>query len=143
MTTTGQGRTFDLAAARAALEEGFAPWVRDLDLRVESLGEHGAVVRMPFSPRLCRAGDIVCGQAFSALADTTAVLALFAADDAFTPCTTVDLTVHMMRPVSDADVVAEATVLRRGRSLAFVGVLLHADGDTRPVVTATVTLALV
>jgi uncharacterized protein (TIGR00369 family) len=136
-------RAFDVVAAQATLQEGFAPWVGELGLRVEHVGEDGARVRMPFSPRLCRAGDIVCGQAFSALADTAAVLGLFAGDDAMTPCTTVDMTVQMMRPVSDDDVVATATVLRRGRSLAFMQVLLHADGDGRPAVHAAVTLALV
>lgn len=141
---TGQPRrAYDVAAAQASLTEGFAPWVGELDLQVEHLDAQRAVVRMPFSPRLCRAGGIVCGQAFSALADTAAVLALFGVDDALTPCTTVDLTVHMMRPVSEADVIAEAEVLRRGRSLAFVQVRLHADGDERAVVTATVTLAIV
>ena len=136
-------RAFGVDAAQATLQEGFAPWVGELELQVERMAGDGATVRMPFSPRLCRAGDIVCGQAFSALADTTAVLGLFAHDDAVTPCTTVDMTVQMMRPVSEDDVVATATVLRRGRSLAFVQVLLHADGDDRPAVHAAVTLALV
>jgi len=136
-------RDFGVQHAQDSLAQGFAPWVGELDLRVEGIDEDGATVRMPFSPRLCRAGGIICGQAFSALADTAAVLALFAVDDAFTPCTTVDLSVQMMRPVSDADVIATAHVLRRGRTMAFVQVLLHADGDAQPAVHAAVTLAIV
>lgn len=136
-------RVFDVGAAQASLREGFAPWVGELELQVERIHDDGAVVRMPFSQRLCRAGGIVCGQAFMALADTTAVLGFFGSEDAMTPCTTVDMAVQMMRPVSDADVVATASVLRRGRSLAFVEVLLHADGDDRPAVHAAVTLAIV
>jgi uncharacterized protein (TIGR00369 family) len=129
--------------AQTTLREGFSAWVGELDLTFESLDRDRVVMRMPFDPKLCRAGGIICGQAFMAVADTIAVFAMWAAAGEQRPCTTVDASVQMMRPVSDADVIAEATVLRLGRTMAFVQVLLHADGDPRPAVNATITLALV
>lgn len=132
----------DLDSAASLLADGFSPWVRDLDLAVEAIGEGGATLRMPFSPRLCRAGGIVCGQAFMALADTASIFGLWGAAGEARPCTTVDQSTQMMRPVSDADVLADATVLRLGRTLAFVQVVLTADGDPRPAVHSTATLAL-
>ena len=134
---------FTIDHANALLGKGFSPWVLELDLALEEVGPERTVMRMPFSPRLCRAGGIVCGQAFMALADTIAIFAMWGVAGEPRPCTTVDASVQMMRPVSDADVVAEATVLRLGRSMAFVSVLLRADGDARPAVNATITLALV
>lgn len=133
-----------LTAPRAArlLADGFSPWVADLDLTFEAIGADHAVLRMPFDVRLCRQGGIVGGQALMALADTAAVFGMWAAAGSPRPCTTVDVAVQMMRPVSDADVLATATTLRIGRTTAFVGVLMHADGDDRPVVNAQVTLAL-
>lgn len=133
---------FDIDAAEAMLGDGFSPWVLDLGLSLEVVTPEVTTMRMPFSPRLCRAGGIVCGQAFMALADTVSIFAMWAAAGEMRPCTTVDASVQMMRPVSDADVVADARVLRLGRTMAFVGVLLHADGDPRPAVNATITLAL-
>lgn len=135
--------TLTLADATDALAEGFSPWVTELGLTFESVTQDQVVMRMPFSPRLCRAGGIVCGQAFMAVADTASVFGMWAAAGERRPCTTVDLAVQMMRPVSDADVLATTRVLRLGRSMAFVQVVLTADGDPRPAVNAQVTLALV
>jgi len=129
--------------AHTLLAEGFSAWVNELGLRVEEITDDGVVMRMPFDQKLCRAGGIVCGQAFMALADTASVFALWAAAGDIRACTTVDQSTQMMRPISDADVLATARVLRLGRSMAFVQVLLTADGDPRPAVNAQVTLALV
>ena len=53
----------------------------------------------PFSERLCRHGGIVCGQALMALADTSMVIAILAANRGYRPMTTVDQTTHFMRAV--------------------------------------------
>lgn len=143
MSSSEDGAVLDPARARRLLDDGFSPWVRELALAFDTIDADGVTMRMPFSERLCRQGGIVCGQAFMALADTASVFGLWAASGDVVPCTTVDLSTQMMRPISDADVLARTTLLRRGRSMAFVGVLLTADGDPRPAVSATVTLALV
>ena len=90
---------FGIADARRVLGEVFAPWVQDLNLSVEGFDftpggsadwQPGAILRMPFSERLCRVGGIVCGQALMAFADTSMVLANLAANRSFRPMTTVD-----------------------------------------------------
>lgn len=134
--------TLNVATATDLLAEGFSPWVTELGLSFEEITPDGVVMRMPFSARLCRAGGIVCGQAFMALADTAAIFGLWAAAGHIQPCTTVDMSTQMMRPVSDADVLAQTSMLRLGRTMAFVGITLRADGDPRPAVNATATLAL-
>ena len=60
----------------------------------------GALLRMPFSERLCRNGGIVCGQALMAFADTAMVIANLAANRGYRPMTTVDQTTHFMRAVT-------------------------------------------
>lgn len=133
--------TFDLDAAAATFAERFAPWVQDLSLSFEAAGPDGVTVRMPFSPSLCRDGGVVCGQAFMALADTATVFGLWASIGEPKPCTTVDLAIQMMRPISGVDVLATTTVKRAGRTLAFVEAVLCADGDERPAVNAISTIA--
>ena len=134
---------FGLADARRILGEVFAPWVQDLNLSVESIDHQpppdapdwqpGALLRMPFSERLCRNGGVVCGQALMAFADTAMVLANLAAARSFRPMTTVDQTMHFMRAVTNSDVLADARVVRLGRTMSFGRVTLSGATDPRPV----------
>jgi uncharacterized protein (TIGR00369 family) len=134
---------FDITEARRVLGEVFAPWVQDLGLSVERI-EHvapqddadwqpGALLRMAFSERLCRHGGVVCGQALMALADTAMVIAILAANRGYRPMTTVDQTTHFMRAVASSDVLADARVVRLGRTMSFGRVTLLAATDNKPV----------
>lgn len=128
--------------AERLLGELFAPWVLDLGLRVERVDlvapdgdaswQPGVVLRMAFSERLCRQGGALSGQAMMALADTAMVVALLAAQGGFRPVTTVDQTTHFLRPALGADVLADARVVRLGRTMSFARATLTA-GDARPV----------
>jgi uncharacterized protein (TIGR00369 family) len=134
---------FDIEEARRVLGDVFAPWVQDLGLSVESIDHEpppnvpdwqpGAVLRMAFSERLCRHGGVVCGQALMALADTSMVIAIFAAHRGYRPMTTVDQTTHFMRAVSSSDVLADARVVRLGRTMSFGRVTLSSATDNKPV----------
>jgi uncharacterized protein (TIGR00369 family) len=134
--------TFDQATAERMLTDVFAPWIQDLRLAVESLGSEGAVLRMPFSERLCRDSGVVCGQALMSFADTAMVFAVSSAGGAYRPMTTVDQTVHFLRPAASADVLADAKVIRLGRTMAFGSVTLTTVGDSRPVAIAQLAYAL-
>ena len=120
----------------------FAAWVQALDLSVEEIGADGAILRMRFSERLCRDNGGVCGQAIASLADTAMVFAVSAASGGYRPMTTVDQTVHFLRPIANADALAVARVLRLGRSMAFGQVTIVAEGDARPAATAQTAYAL-
>ncbi|MBI3376582.1 MAG: PaaI family thioesterase [Betaproteobacteria bacterium] len=133
---------FDAAAAQCILEENFAPWVQELGLRVESVGEGSAALRLPFSVRLARLGGTVCGQALMSAADTAMVFALAGSFGQFRPVATVSQNISFMRPISGQDVLIDARVIRLGRTLAFGEVVLRADGDDRPAALATATCAI-
>ena len=135
---------FGIDDARRVLGEVFAPWVQDLNLSVEEFDfapppnaaadwQPGAVLRLPFSERLCRTGGIVCGQALMAFADTAMVLANLAANKGYRPMTTVDQTTHFMRAVTASDVLADARVVRLGRTMSFGRVTLLGATDNKPV----------
>jgi uncharacterized protein (TIGR00369 family) len=133
---------FDRATAERMLTDVFAPWVQDLNLSVASLDKEGAVLRMRFSEKLCRDNGVICGQALMSLADTAMVFAVSSAGGAYRPMTTVDQTMHFLRPAANADVLADAKIVRLGRTMAFGSVTLTADGDTRPVAMAQLAYAL-
>ena len=132
---------FGIDDARRVLGEVFAPWVMELNLSIEGFDfdpppgasdwQPGAVLRMPFSERLCRHGGIVCGQALMALADTAMVIAILAANRGYRPMTTVDQTTHFMRAVTSSDVLADARVVRLGRTMSFGRVTLSSAADNK------------
>jgi uncharacterized protein (TIGR00369 family) len=96
-------------------------------------GSPAAMLRMAFSEHLCRHGGVVCGQALMALADTAMVIAILAANRGYRPMTTVDQTTHFMRAVTSADVLADARVVRLGRTMSFGRVTLSSATDNKPV----------
>jgi uncharacterized protein (TIGR00369 family) len=138
------GAEFGIAEARRVLGEVFAPWVQDLNLSIEAFDfaappdgsadwQPGAILRMPFSERLCRNGGIVSGQALMAFADTAMVIANVAANRRYRPMTTVDQTTHFMRAATSSDVLADARVVRLGRTMSFGRVTLSSATDNKPV----------
>ncbi|MGO9358343.1 MAG: PaaI family thioesterase [Xanthobacteraceae bacterium] len=134
---------FDKATATRHLAEMFAPWVQDLDLSVEAITADGVDLRMRFSERLCREGGVICGQAMMSLADTAMPLAISAVAGEFLPMTTVDQTMHFLRPAAQTDLVAEARVIRLGRTMAYGSIAIRpATGDNRPVAMAQTAYAL-
>ena len=135
---------FGIEEARRVLGDVFAPWVQDLGLSVERIEcapppgatadwQPGAILRMAFSERLCRHGGIVCGQALMALADTAMVIAILAANRGFRPMTTVDQTTHFLKAAASADVLADARVVRLGRTMSFGRVTLLSASDNKQV----------
>jgi hypothetical protein len=131
MQTEQQTAQFDIEEARRTLADVFAPWVQDLGLSISRLDcdpppgaapdwQPGAILRMAFSERLCRHGGIVCGQALMALADTAMVIAILAANRGY-------------RPMTTSDVLADARVVRLGRTMSFGRVTLLSATDNKPV----------
>jgi uncharacterized protein (TIGR00369 family) len=142
---------FSLEEARHLLADAFARCVVDLGISVENIdaagaghpeGLPGAVLRMAFSERLCREGGIVCGQAMLALADTAMVFAVSAASGKYRPMTTVDQSTHFLKPAAKADIVADARIVRLGRTMSFGRVTLTSAADGKPVAMASSAYAM-
>ncbi len=135
-------RVFGIEAAGRLLVDTLPPWVQDLGLLVESVEagrpagappdwQPGAVIRLPFSNKLSREG-VVCPQALMAMSDTAMILACAAAWNGYRAVSVIDQTMHFLRPVS-FDVLADARVVRIGRTTSFGRVLLSSAIDRRPV----------
>ncbi|WP_433173895.1 PaaI family thioesterase [Actinoallomurus sp. CA-150999] len=120
--------TLSAADGNAILKDNFAPWVQDLGLVVEEIGDRYAVLRLPWSSRLAREGGSLSGQALMAAADTATVIAVSAARGACVPMTTVQQSSTFQRPVVDTDVLVAARLTKIGRTMAFADIEMTADG---------------
>ena len=70
---------FGIDEATSLLQEQFAPWVQDLNMKFEEVADGAVLVRVPMSETLSRSGNIICGQAMMAVADTAMVFAISSA----------------------------------------------------------------
>ncbi|UBU10826.1 PaaI family thioesterase [Nonomuraea gerenzanensis] len=128
--------------AEAILQEYFAPWIKQLGLRVEEVGDRHAIVRLPWSDDLAREGGGLCGQAMMAAADTATVLAVSSARGGFVPMTTVQQSTTFQRPVMGKDVLLDVRITKLGRTLAFTEITLTAEGDSATAAHATTVYAI-
>ncbi len=132
----------DKDTLQRALPEYFAPWVQDLRLQVETIDEAGVTLRLPQDARLSRVGDMLCGQAMMAAADTAMVLALIRHFGEFRPCTTVQMNTSFLKPLSGQDALVQARVIRAGKTLAFGEIDIRGAQDGKSACRATTTYAL-
>ena len=142
---------FGIAAAGVLLADILPPWMLDLNLLVETVEagrppgapvdwQPGVVLRLPFSNKLSREG-VLCPQALMAVADTAMTLACAAAWNGHRPMSVIDQTMHFLRPVS-FDVLADARIVRIGRTTSFGRVSLSSAVDRRLIVTVSSAYAI-
>lgn len=134
---------FGIDAASHMMAEVLAPWTQDIGLLIEGIEimrppggtpdwQPGAIVRIPYSSRICDDDGTVCVQAMMAAAQTAMVLACAAACNGRRAVTAIEQTAHFIRP-AHFDVLADARVMRAARFLAFVRVTLVSAIDRRPI----------
>ena len=125
--------SFGKEEAEKLLTEGFALWLKELDIHFDRVEKDGVSMRIPASPRLNREGGIICGQAMMALADTAMVFAISAAAGGYRSMTTVNQCTTFLRPAAEGDLVGDARLVRMGRQMVYGEVTLHSDNPSKPV----------
>jgi uncharacterized protein (TIGR00369 family) len=132
----------DRATLQGALPEYFAPWVQALGLQVEAFDADSVTLRLPQDAQLSRVGDMLCGQAMMAAADTAMVLALINQFGGFRPCTTVQMNTSFLKPLSGQDALVQARIVRAGKTLAFGEIDIRGAFDGKSACRASTTYAL-
>lgn len=109
-----------------------SPLVQHLGIRIEELGEGSARLVLPYDERVVTVGSTIHGGAIASLADTAAMAAAWSGVPAPESLrgSTVDLTVHYLAPAVSTDLLAQARVLRRGRSLVHLAIDVSASDGT-------------
>jgi uncharacterized protein (TIGR00369 family) len=114
-----------------------SPFCAALGIRATALEADRVELVLPYDESKTTYADMVHGGALAAFADIAATVAAWSG--AALPDTlrgvTVSLNVDFLSPARAADVVAIATITRRGRSLCFCAVEMSADDE--PIARAT------
>lgn len=126
----------------AEVTEQGLPMAHRLGFRAEAIGYGTATVRMPFDDTFVRPGGTISGPALMALTDYTMYAALMGAIGRFELAVTTNLNINFLRKPAACDVLAECRVIKLGRTLCVLDVMLYSDGDERPVAHATGTYAI-
>ena len=120
---------FGLRAASRLMLEVIPPWTQELGLLIEAVEawrpagaapdwNPGAVLRLPFTRKLCADGKTISTQALMAFADAAMIFACAAAWNGYRPMTAVDQTAHFLGP-AQSDLLADARIIRAGTTTSF------------------------
>ncbi|MDJ0922318.1 MAG: PaaI family thioesterase [Henriciella sp.] len=99
--------------------------------RVEEVRENYARVRQPVSKANLRPGGYINGPTQMAIADSAAYIAVFTRTGITPMALTSNLNINFMRPCIGEAVVAEAQLLKLGRTLAVISVEIRAEGSDK------------
>ena len=113
-----------------------APFGKLLGMSVEDLEPERVAVRMSFRPEITTYSDVIHGGAIASLIDVAATAAVWHGADAdkVRRGTTVGFTVNYLAAGRGKDLVAEARVVNRGKSLCVCEVKVHGAGEDRALV---------
>jgi acyl-coenzyme A thioesterase 13 len=110
-------------------------------LELLDAGEGRARLRLPVGPAVQNLNGTLHGGAIATLVDDAGTIAILTADREGRPGVSTDLNVSFFSPGTGA-VLIEATVLKSGRSLAFVSVDIRRESDGALVAQGRMTKAL-
>lgn len=133
--------TMDARALNEFLLQAF-PQVAD-DFCVEDVHDSGVLVRMKIGDRHLRPGGTVSGPSMFALADVALYLAILSRIGPVALAVTTNCSIDFMRkPQSGKALIADARLLKLGKSLAVGDVLIRSDGIQDPVARASLTYSI-
>ena len=140
-TTAARPAALSLAEFADITEHGL-PMAHRLGFHAEAIGYGTATVRMPFDAHFVRPGGTISGPALMALTDYGMYAALMGAIGRVEMAVTTNLNINFLRKPAAADIVAKCRVIKLGRTLCVLDVMLYSDGDDQPVAHATGTYSI-
>lgn len=101
-----------------------------------------ALLKLPYASRQLRPGGVISGPTMMSLADTAAYAMILARIGEVALSVTTSLNIHFLRGCKPGDLYAEAALLKLGRRIATVDVLMWTEGRERAAAKATVAYAI-
>ena len=112
----GKQKNFGVNEAKNLLSSVTAPWIKSLDLQIDSMSNWKCKFTLNYNKKLVRAGNIICGQAIVSAADTAMIVAVVSAIGKYQEITTVDISCKYLRPLSSGSSI-ETEILKLGQRL--------------------------
>ena len=114
------------------------PFLIFLGMVLEEVREGYARFRMPVRPEYMQGAGFMQGGVIVAMADETIAHAIMTVLTPDTGITTIELKSNFLAPVREGELIAEATVFKKGRTL-IIGDCLVKDGESREVLRCSAT----
>lgn len=118
------------------------PIMEKFSYRMECLESGYARFRMSFDERHIRPGGTVSGPLLVMVADAALYAMVMSVLGMELMAVTSNLNIHFLRKPAPTDVIAEATMLRRGRRTIVGHVLLYSEGQDEPIAQVTGSYAI-
>jgi len=123
--------TLSVAEMQRVVREG-VPLAAAWGVEVLSAAEGVATLRLPHHEDLLRPGGTVSGPALMGLADVAMWAALLSLNGGRDESLTANLAITFLRPPAPRAVIAEARVIKAGRTLSYGEVTLRSEGEEAP-----------
>ena len=132
----------DKAELAAFLDREF-PQIRSMNFSIDAWDGRLLRLSMPVDDRHLRPGGTVSGPAMMSMADTAAYLLILGLIGPVALAVTTNLNINFLRKPAPSRLIAEATMLKLGKSLAITEIALLSEGVTDgPVAHATLTYSI-
>ena len=114
----------------------------DARMKVEAIGAGTARVRYHVRHADLRPGDTVSGPSMFTLADCAYYVVTLAHIGREALTVTTSCTINFMRKPAPHDMIAEARILKLGKTMSVGDVLIYSEGQAAPVAQASLTYAI-
>ncbi len=103
------------------------PYLKHLGIELVEIEVGRAVMKLPMKEELRQPYGLLHGGATASLIDTATAFAVVSVTTREEKATTVDLTVHYLRPVINETTICTATIVRAGKRLITVSAEVYND----------------
>ena len=111
-------------------------------LSIETV-EHGrARVRLAYNEKFVRPGGTISGPTMMMLADFALYLAVLSAIGPVALAVTINFNINFLRRPEQRDIIADARIMKLGKRLAVMDVMLFSDGVDEPIAHVTSTYSI-
>jgi uncharacterized protein (TIGR00369 family) len=112
-----------------ALIRSWVPMAKDMNLQIEEVREGYARIRIPFQEKSIRPGGTVSGPTMMAAGDTAMYAAILGTLGEVSMAVTSNLNINFLQRPDPCDLIAEGTILKLGKRMAFCEVGVRSDGS--------------
>jgi len=124
-----------MALSASEIEKCIREWVpmaEDINLKIEEVRDGYARIRIPFQSKCIRPGGSISGPVMMTAGDTAmyaAILGTLCEDDGdVAMAVTSNLNINFLQRPAQKDLIAEATILKLGKRIAFCEVGIKSEG---------------
>lgn len=114
------------------IEQNIKEWVpmaKDIGLKVEEVKQGYARIRIPFHEKHLRPGGTISGPVMMTAGDTAMYVAILGSLGEMAMAVTSNLNINFLKRPDQLDLIAEASIIKLGKRIAFCEVGIRCEGS--------------